>query len=199
MTPTIPNWPSEPTTWPAAPSPGPGKHRFPEGRPVQSERYAIRAVADAIRVTEVFIALVDKGSQFQVDHYLQEANRRIDETLEYMERDLPRNYVHQYREHVWDFVREVHRLIHEVTDPFAQAAAERQETQQEAARTRAETITEALETFEGPFNKRGRPRLREFRVHSGLHDLARGELVQALAVRSMSASSDEVSGAQDHA
>ena len=176
-----PIWPTEPTLWPAAPAPGPGKHKFPEGRPVQSERYAVLAVNDAIKDTELFITLTDqKLSQLQIDYYWQRANQ-IDRTLEYMEKDLPKNYVHQYREHVWDFAREAHRLIHEVTDPFVQADAERQETQQEAARSRSETIAEALETFEGPFNKRGRPRLREFRVHSGLHDLTRGELAQALA------------------
>ena len=53
------------------------------------------------------------------------------------------------------------------------------ETDNSHIESRAQLIREAFKTYEGPFNRRGVPRLRPFREHAKMEDITRAEIRQA--------------------
>ena len=189
---TLPVWPAVPATWVEAPAPGPGKHKFPGGKAVQSERGALSLAANVISSVETFAVMMNKDtdkkvSQFQISYFVERTVGLIDDHLEYMERPLPKNYVHQYRIVVWNYMRAVQDTVYVVMQPYADEleavlASRRLEAiaGEERLAARAEKIVEGLRNYEGPF-KNGKPKIREFRVFVGLVDLKKRELKRVIA------------------
>ena len=155
------DWPEEPTDWP--PEDG-----FPTGKPLPCEATAIRIADDARSLAETHKMLMadSRASEFQLRYFRTGAMHKIIDLVSYMEKKLPPNYVHRYRDMCKTYVYGVQDKIADTigSDPPP---------------TRTERIRAGLDTFGGPFSmKTGLAKTREFRVHSGVHDCTRMEIRQ---------------------
>ena len=102
-------WPEAPTEWVGEGS------KFPNGKPLMCEDGAIRAAEYAIRSADTFGRILEHDPSKQRDYSLgylsDDAKHQIEDHLAYMYKPLPKNYVHRYRQPVFDYVVAVREAI----------------------------------------------------------------------------------------